>query len=76
MSKLFVEFYKRNAAGQFIALNDGIEVVTSKPVIEVIRKVVSRIVQRNERGLFKRVQAYRIIKDDSALTPILTVKET
>jgi hypothetical protein len=73
--KIFVEFYKRNAAGQFISLNDGMEVVTSKPVIEVIRKVVARIIQRNERGLFKRVQAYRILKNDEPFTPILTVKE-
>jgi hypothetical protein len=73
--KIFVEFYKRNAAGQFISLNDGMEVVTSKPVLEIIQRVVKRIVERNERGLFKRVQAYRILKNNEPFTPILTVKE-
>ena len=73
--KIFVEFYKRNAAGQFISLNDGMEVVTSKPVLEIIHRVVKRIVERNERGLFKRVQAYRILKNNEPFTPILTVKE-
>lgn len=70
---IFVEFYKRNKAGQFIALNDGMDILTDKPVLSIIQKVVDRIVQRNERGRFQKVQAYRILKNGEPFTPILTV---
>jgi len=72
---IFVEFYKRNEAGQFISLNDGMEILTDKPVITIIQKVVDRIVRRNERGRFEKVQAYRILKNGEPFTPILTVTE-
>lgn len=71
--KIFVEFYKRNKDGQFISLNDGMDILTDKPVISIIQKVVDRIVQRNERGRFQKVQAYRILKNGEPFTPILTV---
>jgi len=70
---IFVEFYKRNKAGQFISLNDGMEILTDKPVISIIQKVVDRIVRRNERGRFEKVKAYRILKNGEPFTPILTV---
>jgi len=72
-NNIFVEFYKRNKAGQFISLNDGMDVITNKPVISIIQRVVDRIVQRNERGRFQKVQAYRILKNGEPFTPILTV---
>jgi len=72
---IFVEFYKRNKAGQFVSLNDGMDILTDKPVINIIQKVVDRIVRRNERGRFEKVQAYRILKNGEPFTPILTVTE-
>ena len=75
MKKIFVEFYKRNKAGQFVSLNDGMDILTDKPVITIIQKVVDRIVRRNERGRFEKVQAYRILKNGEPFTPILTVTE-
>jgi len=72
---IFVEFYKRNKAGQFVSLNDGMDILTDKPVITIIQKVVDRIVRRNERGRFEKVQAYRILKNGEPFTPILTVTE-
>ncbi len=71
-SKIFVEFYKvvRN---QFIAMNDGMEFITSKPVIGKVREISQRVILRNERGLFSRVAAFRVLKDGKPVTPILTV---
>lgn len=71
-SKIYVEFYKI-VKEQFITLNDGMEFFSSKPVIGKIGEISRRVVKRNERGLFSRVGAFRILKDGKPITPILTV---
>ena len=73
-NKYFIEFYRQNKSGEFISLNDGMNLHTKMPVIETIKRVVKRIVERNERGLFSRVNAFRVLKNGKQLIPILTVK--